>query len=142
MPCQGFLGWACHAPGTLVSGGPRRPLLGHGCVGRVRGGVCGPAHHTRSPSRGSELRLEVGDGQEAVRHREATRSEARHEDPPESDTDDFEATVRDVTNEPLLGPRQAAFVDALIERLRTGPPMSDAEATTQEQLASLLGLPL
>lgn len=58
----------------------------------------------------------------------------------EPDTAAFEATVRDFTAEPLLGPRQAAFVDGLVERLRAGPPMSEADDAARMHVARLLSL--
>lgn len=52
----------------------------------------------------------------------------------------FESAVRDVTQEPLLGPRQAEFVDALIARLRSGPEMSDGDDRARIELLRILGL--
>ena len=53
----------------------------------------------------------------------------------------FEGIVRDITAEPLLGEIQAALVQALIERLRTGPPMSAEDAAASRWLSDLLHLP-
>jgi transcriptional regulator with XRE-family HTH domain len=52
----------------------------------------------------------------------------------------FDSAVRDVTKEPLLGPRQADFVDAMIERLRSGPEMSDGDDRVRVDLMRILGL--
>ena len=52
----------------------------------------------------------------------------------------FESFVRSITHEPFLGPRQAAYVDAQIERHRSGPPLSDADNAARVDLMRLLGL--
>jgi len=54
--------------------------------------------------------------------------------------DVFDESVRELTNEPLLGPRQAALVDAIIERLRSGSPMSEADNDARIAAARLLRL--
>jgi hypothetical protein len=53
---------------------------------------------------------------------------------------DFAGMVRRLTDEPLLGPRQAALVDALIERLRSGPPLSADDSSVVAPLMRMLGL--
>lgn len=52
----------------------------------------------------------------------------------------FDAVVRQATDEPLLGPRQAEFVDAITERLRSGPPMTEADNAARAEQARILGL--
>lgn len=52
----------------------------------------------------------------------------------------FEALVRVVTDEPLLGPQQAALVAALTTRLGNGPPLSDADDAARQWLANVLKL--
>lgn len=58
----------------------------------------------------------------------------------EADSDTFAEAVRGITSEPLLGPRQANFVDGLIERLRSGNPMTPEDEATSEALQRILGL--
>jgi hypothetical protein len=52
----------------------------------------------------------------------------------------FAGLVRQLTDEPLLGPRQAAVVDAVTERLRNGSPMSADDGAALTALMRLLGL--
>lgn len=52
----------------------------------------------------------------------------------------FEETVRGITSEPLLGPRQADLVDALIARLRSGSAMTPADEAASSALQRFLGL--
>ena len=59
-----------------------------------------------------------------------------------SEEEEFEGVMSRFTNEPLLGPRQGAFVDAQIERYRTGPPLSKGDRVVRADLMSLLGLRL
>jgi hypothetical protein len=47
---------------------------------------------------------------------------------------------RTLSGEPLLGPRQAALVDAVVHRLATGCPMSQADQTAFCWCAKALGL--
>lgn len=75
----------------------------------------------------------LGDVTEPAKDPDDAASEA-------ADTEEFEGFVRSFTNEPLLGPRQGAFVDAQIERIRTGPPLSDADQEARIDLLKLLGL--
>lgn len=54
----------------------------------------------------------------------------------------FEDVVRGLTGEPLLTPRQAAYFDAAIERLRKGRgSMSAHDRAYFERLARQLGIP-
>lgn len=57
-----------------------------------------------------------------------------------SDEDGFMEAVRGLTDEPLLGPRQAAFVDAQIARLASGSPMSEADDAARRSLVQILNL--
>lgn len=61
-------------------------------------------------------------------------------DGPVADDQDFEGSVRGLSGEPLLGPRQAALVDSAIARLAQGPPMSDDDRRTFEDLRRIVGL--
>lgn len=61
-------------------------------------------------------------------------------DGPVGDDREFEGSVRDLSGEPLLGPRQAALVDGVIARLAQGPPMSDDDRRTFEDLRRIVGL--
>jgi hypothetical protein len=60
--------------------------------------------------------------------------------PVASRPDAFDLAMREVTQEPLLGPRQAAFVDALIERIRSGSAMTDVDNQARVDLMRVLGL--
>lgn len=53
----------------------------------------------------------------------------------------FANTVRDVSGEPMLGPRQAAYVDAITSRLATGPPFSVSDLEIYRSMTHALGLP-
>jgi hypothetical protein len=53
---------------------------------------------------------------------------------------DFAGMVRRLTDEPLLGPRQGALVDALIDRLRSGSPLSGEDKATVTSLMQVLGI--
>jgi hypothetical protein len=53
---------------------------------------------------------------------------------------EFDATVRDLTKEPLLGPRQAALVDGMTERLHRGPSLSVSDLAAYRDQQVLLGL--
>ena len=48
--------------------------------------------------------------------------------------------VRGFTDEPLLGPRQGALVDAATIRLRDGSPMSSEDGAAFIALMRVLGL--
>lgn len=52
----------------------------------------------------------------------------------------FAGIVRRLTDEPLLGPRQGALVDAMIGRLRDGPPFSAEDAAAITATMRILGL--
>lgn len=54
--------------------------------------------------------------------------------------EEFDSAVRDVSGEPLLGLRQAAFVDAITERLRDGEPLSTADLNAVRYMLRVLGL--
>jgi len=53
---------------------------------------------------------------------------------------DFAGMVLRLTDEPLLGPRQGALVDALIDRLRSGSPLSGEDQATVTSLMQVLGI--
>jgi hypothetical protein len=53
---------------------------------------------------------------------------------------EFDGLVRGLTDEPLLGPRQGALVDALTTRLREGPPMSSDDTAALTAGMRILGL--
>ncbi|MCU1392861.1 MAG: hypothetical protein JWM34_1289 [Ilumatobacteraceae bacterium] len=65
----------------------------------------------------------------------------RQQENTESMDDRFDSAVRTVTDEPLLGPRQGALVDAMTARLRNGPPHSKADLAVFNALSRVLGLP-
>jgi transcriptional regulator with XRE-family HTH domain len=52
----------------------------------------------------------------------------------------FDAVARQISGEPLLTQRQGALVDAYIQRLQSGPPLSDADVRALKLLGSVLGL--
>lgn len=52
----------------------------------------------------------------------------------------FAGIVRRLTDEPLLGPRQGALVDAMIGRLRGGPPLSEQDAAALTAAMRILAL--
>ena len=52
----------------------------------------------------------------------------------------FAAAVRDLADEPLLGPRQGAALDAVTERIRSGQPMSEADERVIHHQWQVLGL--
>lgn len=59
----------------------------------------------------------------------------------QGDTEEpFAAAVRGLTDEPLLGPLQAAFVEAQLQRLRDGPEMSAADNEARLDLLRVLRL--
>ena len=51
----------------------------------------------------------------------------------------FADMTRRISGEPLLSHRQAALVDAYIQRLNEGPALSDADLRALELVASILG---
>jgi transcriptional regulator with XRE-family HTH domain len=53
----------------------------------------------------------------------------------------FDALVRSETGEPLLGLQQQALVTALIDRLRQGPPLSEADDEARRWLLDVLRVP-
>jgi transcriptional regulator with XRE-family HTH domain len=53
---------------------------------------------------------------------------------------DFDGVVRQLTDEPLLGPRQGAVIDAFIERLRVGPPLSMEDRWALSEMMGVLGM--
>lgn len=53
---------------------------------------------------------------------------------------EWQERVASLSGERLLGPRQAALVDALIARLAQGPPLSDADRLAVEQIVHVVGL--
>jgi hypothetical protein len=55
-----------------------------------------------------------------------------------SDIEKFNGIVRSITNEPLLGPRQGNFVDAVISRLATGPQISKEDIVVARFLFKIL----
>ncbi|MFN8049918.1 MAG: hypothetical protein U0Q22_00585 [Acidimicrobiales bacterium] len=67
-------------------------------------------------------------------------SRAAHMQSDGLEADGFEDMVRGITDEPLLGPRQGDLVDALIERMRSGIPLSEPDLLVLGSLASVLGL--
>ncbi len=82
--------------------------------------------------------------QEAVRHymrQYHTAAGATAPEVPNGRADAFDGIAGRIAGEPLLGPRQAALVDALTARLRSGPAMSDADERTAASLVAVLGLP-
>jgi hypothetical protein len=52
----------------------------------------------------------------------------------------FDSFVQRLTDEPLLGPRQGAVVDAFVGRLREGPPLSDQDHAALTDIMRILGL--
>lgn len=50
----------------------------------------------------------------------------------------FDDLVRELSNEPLLGPHQLALVEALTARLRRGPPLSDDDEKARDWLVRIL----
>lgn len=50
--------------------------------------------------------------------------------------------LRDLSGEPMLGPRQAEYVDSITARIAKGPPMSAADAEALRIAAQVLGLPM
>ncbi len=52
----------------------------------------------------------------------------------------FDAAVRDLTHEPLLGELQRDFVLAQITRLREGPPLSESDDRARADLLRILQL--
>ncbi|HZT64149.1 MAG TPA: hypothetical protein VFA11_00005 [Acidimicrobiales bacterium] len=52
----------------------------------------------------------------------------------------FDNVVRRLTDEPLLGPRQGALVDAAIGRLSEGPALSDHDHAMLTEIMRILGL--
>lgn len=52
---------------------------------------------------------------------------------------DFAGLVHQFTDEPLLGPRQGALLDAVIDRLRSGPPLSHEDFITITSVMRILG---
>jgi hypothetical protein len=57
-----------------------------------------------------------------------------------SSASEFAGLVRGLTDEPLLGPRQGALVDALIGRLAGGTPLSSEDSLAVTALMRVLGL--
>lgn len=57
-------------------------------------------------------------------------------------SDGFEGAITEITGTPPLGPRQAELVDALTERIRSGPPMSPADGEVSAWLSAVLGVPI
>lgn len=57
-----------------------------------------------------------------------------------SDEDRFQESVRSMTNEPLFGPLQQAFIEAQITRLRDGPEMSAHDESARIDVMRLLRL--
>lgn len=55
-----------------------------------------------------------------------------------SDIEKFNGIVRSITNEPLLGPRQGNFVNAVISRLSTGPQMDKEDLIAARFLFKIL----
>lgn len=55
-------------------------------------------------------------------------------------TPDFVGLVLRFSDEPLLGPRQGALVDAAVDRLRVGPPFSREDHAALTALIRILGL--
>lgn len=64
------------------------------------------------------------------------------DDPPVIDdpAPEFAGLVRRLTDEPLLGPRQGALVDAATARLRDGPSFSSEDHSVLGALMRILGL--
>lgn len=54
----------------------------------------------------------------------------------------FEASVRELTDEPLLGPLQHQLLEAAIERHRIGPPLSPSDHLVWRDMAAALRLPV
>lgn len=52
---------------------------------------------------------------------------------------DFAGLVQQFTDEPLLGPRQGALLDAVVDRLRSGPPLSHEDLITITCVMRILG---
>lgn len=52
----------------------------------------------------------------------------------------FDQVAQQLSGEPLLGPRQGAFLDAVTHRIRTGPPTTRTDLHVMEQMALNLGL--
>lgn len=52
----------------------------------------------------------------------------------------WEALLRDVSGEPMLGPRQASLIDAMTSRFASGPPLSTDDRSAFLHLARILGL--
>lgn len=69
-------------------------------------------------------------------------SPAGPEGQPTADDQAFAQTVSGLrsSREPVLGPRQADLVDALIARLRSGSPMSAEDEATSSALLRFLGI--
>lgn len=61
-------------------------------------------------------------------------------DDPLAQAQQFDDTVRGITNEPLLGPRQGDLIDAVTVRLREGPAMSDSDERALNEQRRILGL--
>jgi transcriptional regulator with XRE-family HTH domain len=60
-----------------------------------------------------------------------------------NDTDGtFGTLARSITLEPLLSPRQALMVDALIGRIGSGKPLSDTDLQASRLVMQVLGLPV
>jgi hypothetical protein len=55
-----------------------------------------------------------------------------------SDIEKFNGIVREITNEPLLGPRQGELVDTLTSRLSRGPQMSKDDLIIVKLLFKIL----
>jgi hypothetical protein len=79
-----------------------------------------------------------------IREAEDEAADANHHDEVvlrlANDDGTFQAAVREITDEPLLGPLQTDFVAAQIERLRTGPAMSQADDVARRDLMAVLRL--
>jgi len=59
---------------------------------------------------------------------------------PGQESEEFERVVRQATGDPLLGPRQGEFVDAITYRLRHGPPMSPDDTLARSDQMRILRL--
>lgn len=55
-------------------------------------------------------------------------------------TNEFNQLIRSLTGEPALSDRQGAAVDALIVRLRTGPPLTKDDRRVALALLGVLGI--